>query len=96
MKTYTQLTEAEQKAAFEKGFKETMSAIIESNGDLFPGLESEVDQAAVIAENNQTPWFFGEILYHEIAGAKEKIDAAIQDYIANALYPESGEYVINI
>lgn len=32
---------------------------------------SKVRRAIRIAEDNQTPWFFGEIYYHELNGKKE-------------------------
>ena len=94
MKRYTDLTEEEKASAFQAGFKRVLVFISEGKADFFPDLEEEVKQALFEAENNQTPWFFPSILYHEVKGAKEKIDAAVQLYIEDALYPEPGEYIL--
>jgi hypothetical protein len=93
MRKYADLTEAEKKQAFERGFQKTMKGI-EACPSWFPDIEKEIEKANNTAESNRTPWFFQEILYHEIPGAKEKINQIIQEHIEGALYPESGEYVI--
>ena len=95
MKKYSELTEDERKKAFESGFRYIMKDISEMP-DYYVEIEDEISKASDIAERNYTPWFFCEILYHEIEGAKEKIDKLVQEYIENALYPKSGEYVLYI
>jgi hypothetical protein len=93
MKRYNELTPDEKTLVFDKECKNILDAALD---DVFPELEDEIKKAADIAESNQTPWFFQAILYHEIPGAKEKIDAIIQDNIENALFIEKHEYAINL
>jgi hypothetical protein len=96
MKKWNDLTPGEREKVIERETNSTLQAIAEAGGNLFPELEAEIEAAWKIAERNRTPWFFAPILYQDIPGAKEKIDAITLNFCESALYAEAGEHFINL
>lgn len=92
MKTWSELSEKQQKKAVEIEIGNILRNIGE--GTWCYGLDNEIDKAWIIAKSNRTPWFFTEILYHDIKGVKGKINSIARDICKEALYVENGEYII--
>lgn len=95
MKTYSQLTEAQQEKAQESALNALLNAILEGavrfndelNGDK---LQARIDAACEQAEKMQTPWFAGEYIVEAVGDelrGMARVDAE------DAIYPERGEFV---
>jgi hypothetical protein len=95
MKTWKDLTDVEKEKVKNGEFESIMHTIIEAP-ELFPELEEWVRQAWEEADKMQTPWFIGSILYQDISGAKEMIDAIVLESCETAIYIESGEHSIKL
>ena len=97
MKTYQQLTEAQQEKAREKALVELLKAILEGgirfndslNGD---GMQGKIDKACAEAEQMHTPWFAHEYVM-DVVG--DELRGMAQCDAEDAIYPE-GERIIHL
>lgn len=94
MKTWNALTKTEQEEVIRQQTIILLYNMWECP-DYSPEIYYEAMEAGHIAELNKTPWFFAEILYNEIKGAKAKIDKIVRRYCESAFYLEPGEHIIN-
>jgi len=92
MKTWQELSREEKRKVFDKEVNETLTIITEVP-DLFLVLEKEIEQAWKIAKENQTPWFFSDILFHEL-NCKLKIYKIVLYYLNRALFRAATEPIV--
>lgn len=97
MKTFSQLNETEQAAAFTKCLnnllKEICEGAIRFNDDANKDdLQKRIDKAWEQAERMQTPWFVDEYIMDT---CREELESMAYADAENALYSEPGENVIN-
>ncbi len=98
MQTYNDLTDTQKEKALEKATNILLGAILEGairfNDDLNSDtLQSQIDQAITEADSMQTPWFASEYI---MDAAGDEIKAMAICDAEDALYPESGEFIINL
>lgn len=93
MKTYQELTPAEQAAACERCLANLLEAIIEGglrfndalNGD---GLQARIDAAGELANAMQTPWFWHEYI---LDTCREDLEGMAYCNAEDSLYSAPGE-----
>jgi len=91
VKTYTQLTSAQQSQAVEKCLLLLLDDVVEGRIRFNDNLQSRIDAAIQEANYCQTPWFAGECVMEEVG--KELWDMA-RCRAENALYAEPNEDII--
>ena len=96
MKTFAQLTKAQQSAAIDSAVNRLLSAICEGairfNDELnCDDLQARIDAALVRADEMQTPWFSGEYVMDTCA---DDIRGMATCDAEDALYLEPGETAV--
>lgn len=98
MKTYDQLTLAEQRQAEAQALDSLLQAIIEgairfndkANDD---DLQARIDKAGKQADEMRTPWFVGEYIMDT---CRPELEGMAQVDAQDALYPDPTEHVIRL
>jgi hypothetical protein len=97
VKTYDELTEAQQELARSKALDSLLEAVLEGlrfsdelNGD---DLQARIDAAGQKADDMRTPWFAAEYIMDDESAAEELRGMAECD-AEDALYSERGEWVV--
>ena len=98
MKTYEQLTQDEQEKARAIALTELLEAIVSgvvrfNDGLNEDNLQARIDGAGVKADKMQTPWFVHEYIMDT---CKDDLESMALCDAEDALYPESGERIINL
>ena len=91
MKTYQELTPAQQARARDKALNELLTRIVEGDIHYGDGLQKRIDDARQTAEEMQTPWFVGMYIMDT---CRDELTAEAQANAEAAFYPEPYEYVI--
>ena len=101
MKLYSQLTQEEQGQAV-IGFTDRIVADIVENQLIHPdlfGFIEEIEAADDEAQDKQTPWFFGEILWEKVEESPAFQDALTRiatSLAKSAQYKEQNEIVVSL
>ena len=100
MRTFEQLSEAEQASAEEIATGEILRAILEGrlrfNDELNrDDLQARIDRALEASEENRTPWFAHEFLMEDPTVA-ESVRGMARGDAETALYPDPDQAIIRL
>lgn len=96
MKTFTQLTSAEQETDVERCLNHLLRGVVEgairfSDDINEDGLQARIDTALEEADDMQTPWFAGEYVMDT---CRDDMEGMARCEAEDALYSEPHEHVI--